>query len=236
MTQPVIAAPAAGADLRATVACLALDGCALGWLAGVYPDTADWWELSLRAIADYAAVPVPATRLGTFSDRWERFPLRDEEPLVDAVLTLARTGGTRSVTLDRVARLADRDPEWLDSMYGSAQELVEDVLDRVMSDGFDDLSPLHLTPCRATVVSLLDVLTDDRRAAALLRTLLLSGVEVPGPAAQAARETSPAALPGHAEVTGGHRVAALAMDGWTLGAGSGEPGAEVLAELRALVG
>lgn len=222
-------------DARTRIACLALDGCMLGWLGGVYPDDADWWERSLRAVAHYADVPVPSTRLGSFSERWERFPLRDEEPLVDAVLTLARTGGVGSITLDRVALIADRDPEWLDSMYGSAQELVEDVLDRVMSDGFDDLSPLHLAPCRAAVTSRLDVLTDDRRAAALLRTLLLSGVEVPQHAALAARQLSPAALPQHRSLSDERRVAALAMDGWALSAPPGEPDESLLAELRRLL-
>ncbi len=222
-------------DARTRIACLALDGCVLGWLGEVYPDDAEWWELSLRAVAHYARVPVPSTRLGSFSERWERFPLRDEEPLVDAVLTLARTGGVRSLTLDRVALIADRDPQWLGSMYDSAQDLVEEVLGRVMSDGFDDLAPLHLAPCRAAVTSLLDVLTDDRRAAALLRTLVLSGVEVPRQAALAARALSPAALPQHPTLSDDRRVAALAMDGWALSASPGEPDRTVLTELRRLM-
>lgn len=216
-------------DRRMDVACLALDGCVLGWLAGVYPEQATWWRRALRAVADYAGVPLPA---GSSSPRWDEFPLRDDEPLIDAVLTLARAGGVGSVTLDRVARVADRDPEWLDSMYGSAQELVDEVLDRVMTDGFDDLAPLHLAPGRAAVESTLAVLVDDRRAAALLRTLLLSGVEVSQRAASAARHLSPAALIGHERLSDEVLVAALALDGWALDGGRGELDDRVAVELR----
>jgi hypothetical protein len=243
MTRAVTAVgPCRDDDPRSAVAFLALDGCVLGWYAGVHPGDPAWWNRALGAVASYAALPVPPERAEAVSARWERFPMRDELPLLDAVLTLIQHGGVRSVTLERVARAAGRDVDWLASLYGTVDELLGDLQDRVASDGFDDLAPLHLEPSRAGVRSMLDVLTDDRRTTSLLRTLALSGVEVSHRAATAARELSPVARPGWERLDDDTWVAALAVDAWALGSSAWGPYAEqemdgaVAAELQRLIG
>ena len=233
--------PCRDADPRSAVAFLALDGCVLGWYAGVHPDDPAWWNHAVRAVARYAALPVPEERSEAVSARWERFPMRDELPLLDAVLTLVQQGGMRSVTLERVARAAGRDVDWLASLYGSVDELLADLWDLVASDGFDDLAPLHLEPSRAGVRSMLEVLADDRRTTSLLRTLALSGVEVSHGAATAARELSPVARPGWDRLDDATWVVALAVDAWALGSSAHGPYAglemdgAVLAELQRLI-
>ncbi len=228
-------------DPEASVAFLALDGCLLGWRAGVYPDDLAWWNRALGAIADYAGVPHPRPRWSAPSEQWDQVVVRDDRPLVDAVLTLVQHGGVEALTLTRVAQVADRDPQWLQSMYGSIDELLGEVLEEVVGDGFDDLAPLHLHPTRAGVVSMLEVLSDDRRSAALLRLMILTGVEADRSAAEAAQRLSPVVLPGWHLLDHEEWTAALAIDAWALGSvpwgphATGLMDSAVLDELRAMI-
>lgn len=209
-------APATARDPRAGVAYLALEGCALGWYAQVYPDTERWWDRTLGTIARYCGLPAPRRRLGSSSPRWEQFPLRDEQPLLDAVFTLIQHSGIQSVTLARVAKVSGRDLDWLVSMYGTVDELLVVILDRVASDGFDDLAPLHLEPSIEGVRSMLEVYSDDRRSAALLRSVLLTGFTISSGAALAAQKLSPITRPESDALSDEEWIAALAIDGWAL--------------------
>ncbi|MEV7971798.1 hypothetical protein [Cellulomonas sp. NPDC089187] len=234
-------APTPARDPQASVAFLALDGCLLGWHAGVYPDDLAWWNRALGAIADYAGVPHPRPRWSTPSEQWDQVVVRDDRPLVDAALTLVQHGGVEALTLTRVAQVADRDPRWMHSMFGSIDELLGEVLEEVIGDGFDDLAPLHLHPSRAGVVSMLEVLSDDRRSAALLRLMILTGVEADRSAAEAIRRLSPVVLPGWHLLDHQEWTAALAIDAWALGQvpwgphATGMMDSTVLDELQAMI-
>lgn len=120
------------------------------------------------------------------------------------------------MTLARVAKVSGRDLDWLVSMYGTVDELLVVILDRVASDGFDDLAPLHLEPSIEGVRSMLEVYSDDRRSAALLRSVLLTGFTISSGAALAAQKLSPITRPESDALSDEEWIAALAIDGWAL--------------------
>lgn len=199
-------------DPTVHVAALALDGCLLGLYGGIYPGGAAWRTWALTAIARYVGVAPPDVHI----DAGGETPYRSDEPLLDTVLRLAAVGGVEAVTLDRVARTAGRDLAWLSSAYGSTTELLDTLLLRVLSEGFDDLVPMHLTDTPAGVRSMLDVLGHPTRAVSALRGLLLSGVTVSECAAQRVRSSSAIVTGPTQSMAASNVVVGLALDGWTL--------------------
>lgn len=233
---PVTPTAEPGDDPRQTVAALALDGCLLGAYAEVYPLVGPWWDRAVAAVAQYAGVPVPRQRSENLDLELESSPFRDATPLTDAVLRLVREGGTDALTLDGIARASGREPEWILSMHGSVQELVDTLVAQIAEEAFDELLPAHEEP---SLPDLLAAYLSSERVVAMIRFLALTGVEVPPGTAEATRRTSPVAqddatLPDRA------LVAALALDAWTLGAAARRypwpdgVSPEVVTELRAL--
>lgn len=225
-------------DPRQTVAALALDGCLLGTYAEVYTLDGDWWERAVTAVADYAGVPVPRQRSENLDLELEASPFRDATPLTDAVLRLVRAGGVGALTLEAIARESGREPEWVLSMHGSVQELVDTLVAQIAEDAFDEMLPAHEEP---SVPDLLVAYTTSERIVAMIRFLALTGVEIPAEAAEATRDASPVARD-DADLADRALVAALALDAWALGAAARRypwpegltP--EVVTELRSLAG
>ncbi|RMI06821.1 hypothetical protein [Cellulomonas triticagri] len=199
-------------DPRAAVADLALDGCLLGAFADVYPAGGTWWDRALVAVAAQAGVPAPVLRPENLDLEREIRPFHDDSPVTEAVLRLAHAGGLRAVTLERVAMASGRDPDWLVSMHGSAEGLVDALLERITEEAFDDLVPVHASGPPVDVA--LTAFASSHRVVALLRFLALTGVEVPVEAAATTRRLSPVA---GEDLPDPVLVAALAVDAWTLG-------------------
>lgn len=231
------APPGAADGTRLAVADLALDGCLLGAYADVYPVTGGWWERALHAVALYAGVPEPRWRRENLDEDLERNPFRDESPVAEAVLRLVHAGGLRALTLDRVARASGRDPDWILSMHGSVEGLVDALLDRVAEEAFDELVPVHAT--EPSVSTTLTAFASSHRLVAMLRFLALTGVEVPADVAADVGRASPV-VHDLADLPDGALVAALAVDAWQLGSATdGYPwpaalAPDVVAELRRL--
>lgn len=209
-----------GLSTRIWVADLALTGVLVGCSAGLYPPEETWWWPALFAVADQTGLPRPVVRPGDIDPRWDEFPLEDDSPLLDATLQLLDERGTQDVDLPDVAHAAEVDRDWLCSMYTGMDDLLDELVDLVLSDGFDDLSPLHVSVSEAGVRSLLQVLASSERTACLLRLLVLAGVRPTPEAVAEVREQSPLVGPQHADLTPGARIAALAVDGWALTSGS----------------
>lgn len=214
---PVRAARPDDAAPRLQVAELALDACLFGLHAGAYPWEPAWRRAALSSVARYVGMPVPRIYDADLAAGPE-MPYRSQEPLLDAVLTLVGAGGVEALTLERVAVLTGRDVDVLKGLYGSAEGLLGVVLERVLSEGFDDLMPLHLGTSSIGVKSMLDVLSRPDRTRSLLRLLLLTGVTVPGHASRVVRVLSPLAVETHHLLPWRDRVLTLAVDGWTLSA------------------
>lgn len=225
----------AGPDPCETVAALAVDGCLLGFYAGVHPPDDGWWGRALTAVADYAGLPAPHQCASNLDLALEAEPFRDASPLTDAVLRLVRDGGTEALTLDRVAEESGRDPDWILSMHGSVQELVDALVSRIAEEAFDDLLPAHDEP---ELPELLAACASSERVVAMVRFLALTGVELAPGAVDTTRAGSPVAR--GERLTDRELVAALALDGWTLGSTARRypwpeaVSAGVASELRAL--
>jgi hypothetical protein len=232
---PVAPGGPGGTDPRETVAALAVDGCLLGFLAEVHPPDDGWWGRALHAVAAYAGLPAPHQCASNLDLDLEAEPFRDPSPLTDAVLRLVREGGTEALTLDRVAAESGRDPDWILSMHGSVQELVDALVGRIAEQAFEDLLPAHDEP---ELPELLAACASSERVVAMVRFLALTGVEVAPGVVEATRETSPVTRGD--DLTDRALVAALALDGWALGSAARRypwpeaVTADVAAELRAL--
>lgn len=237
---PVTSATCPPGDVRLDVASLALDGYLLGLYGEVYPPDGFGWARTLEAVARYAQVPVPAIRRENLDEALDADPYRDDSPLTDAVLRLARLGGLASLTLERVARASGRDADWIVSMYGSVDGLVEALLARTSEEAFDELVPLSAEPTGRTVHAALLALASSQRTSAMLRHLVLSGVELSVDAVSRTGSFSPAVLEAP-HVSDRLLVAVLALDAWSLGSSArGYPWPDgvaetVVDELRALV-
>lgn len=212
---PVGPGPGGEADAgpRETVAALAVDGCLLGFYADVHPADDGWWGRALTAVAAYAGVPAPHQCGSNLDLELEATPFRDASPLTDAVLRLVREGGTDALTLDRIAAESGRDPDWVLSMHGSVQELVDALVGRIAEQAFDELLPAHDEPA---LPELLAACASSERVVAMVRFLALTGVELDPGAVAEVRAASPVAR-GAADLPDGALVAALALDGWALG-------------------
>lgn len=227
-------------DVRLDVASLALDGYLLGLYGGIYPPDGQWWARTLEAVARYARVPAPAIRRENLDEALDADPYRDDSPLTDAVLRLARRDGVDTLTLADVARGSGRDEDWIVSMYGSVDGLVEALLARTSEEAFDELVPLSAEPTGRTVHAALLALASSQRTSAMLRHLVLSGVELSRDAVARTGSFSPAVLEAP-HVTDQVLVAVLALDAWSLGSSArGYPWPDgvadaVVEELRALV-
>jgi len=238
---------------RVLVSTLVLEGVSLGAFADATHEGASpavlpchaWNSDVWAAFVTYAGLPGLGEPVTDLDPELDAHPLSaPDEPLLDATLRLIRAEGIEALSLERVAQVAQRSADALVSMYGDVGTLVDVLLDRVLSDGFDDLAPLHLDSSERGVRSMAHVVTSSRRTAAYLRALALSGVSLPAWAVDQVRDGQQALAAVDPGTPEGASIwlAALALDGWTLGsAATAYPwpeaiGLDVVDEIRGLAG
>lgn len=187
------------------------------WL-GSYQRTYDLGDAQWSAIAahlsGYGNLPLLRPLDVAPSQRTDDERLRDERPLVDAVLQLSQRRRLDELTVDDVAAASGYTATHLRTTFGDIDQVLIAVVRQVHDDGSAEASPLQLHLDRHTLTMSLQGLEDERTITAVHRLYALAGVS---PAPRTDVRARAHALSGinprsfdHLELA----TAALALDGW----------------------
>lgn len=199
---------------------LVIEGLLLGAYQRIHTFTDDEWESLLAEVSRYGGAATPQIGHRVVSVDLDAEPFRDpSRPLLDAVLMIATTEGLAALTFERVAELSGRSLSFLESAFGSADELLHDVIEQAYGDGFDDLSTLRDDLSPESITQYLALFESSRQVASVYRVLALTGV-VSAPRVlmlldlehRQARETTPSPVEAPRSW-----LPRLALDGWDLG-------------------
>lgn len=149
------------------------------WLAiyqNSYALTVEDWDRVLDFLVGYADLELPSWGIAFEDEDMESHPYLDEKPLVEAVLQIISRHGTQGLTLEKIASYCHRSVDHLLSNYDSINDLLSVVVDEIIDEGFDYLSPLSLGSSKPEVEANIAALSDSRKVVAMVRLYALSGL------------------------------------------------------------
>ena len=161
---------------RLWISVLAAEAMWLGSYQKTYDFTEDQWADVATHLSGYANLPLvrPLNVTPAYSPNDER--LRDERPLVDAVLRLAQQRSLHTVTISDVATASGYNPDTLRATFGTMNELMADVIRQIHNGGFDAISPLWRDLDRHSMALSLQGLEDERNITTIHRLYALADV------------------------------------------------------------
>ncbi|MFI2102978.1 hypothetical protein ACH436_06780 [Isoptericola sp. NPDC019693] len=203
-----------GVGPRLWVASLAGEALWLGSYQSTYDLSDAQWSAVAAHLSGYGNLPLMRPLDVAPSQRADDARLRDDRPLVDAVLQLSQRRRIDDLTLDDVAAASGCTTTHLRATFGDIDQVLIAVVRQVHDDGAAEASPLQLHLDRHTLTMSLQGLEDERTITAVQRLYALAGVSpLPRPdvraRARALRGINPRSFD-HLELA----TAALALDGW----------------------
>lgn len=161
---------------RLWVSSLAGEALWLGSYQRTYDLSDAQWSDIATHLSGYGNLPLvrPLNVIPAHRTNAER--LRDERPIVDAVLQLSQHGPLESITFADVAALSGHSSTALQASFGDIDQLMIDVVRQVHDGGFDEVSPLRLHLDRHALSLSLQGLEDERKITAVHRLYALAGV------------------------------------------------------------
>ncbi|MGW8566784.1 hypothetical protein [Isoptericola sp. NPDC055881] len=203
-----------GVGPRLWAASLAGEALWLGSYQNAYDLSDAQWSAITTHLSGYGNLPLMRPLDVTPSQRADDARLRDERPLVDAVLQLSQRRRLDDLTVEDVASASGCTSTQLRTSFGDVDQVLIAVVRQVHEDGSAEASPLQLHLDRHTLTMSLQGLEDERTITAVHRLYALAGVS-PAPRpdirarARGLRGINPRSFD-HLELA----AAALAIDGW----------------------
>ncbi|MFI2489215.1 hypothetical protein ACH47X_20060 [Promicromonospora kroppenstedtii] len=199
---------------RLWVASLAGEALWLGSYQGAYDLSDAQWSAIATHLSGYGNLPLLRPLDVRPAQRTNDARLRDERPLVNAVLQLSQRRRLDTLTVADVAAASGCSATYLRTTFGDIDQVLVAVVREVHDDGFAGVSPLRLHLDRRTLAMSLQGLEDERVITAIHRLYAFADVPPtprPGVRARAGalRGLNPRYFD-HLELA----TAALAIDGW----------------------
>ena len=206
--------PLASVGPRMWVSSLAGEALWLGSYQSTYDLSGKQWSDIATHLSSYGNLPLMRPLDVAPAQRSNEARLRDERPLVDAVLQLSRHRPLDDLTFADVAAASGHALPDLQAAFGEIDLLLIDVVRQVHDDGFNEISPLRFHLDRHTLTMSLEGLEDERRITAAHRLYALAGARPKADTEIRARARTMRRVSTRSLENLDLMTASLAVDGW----------------------